>query len=279
MLHPEEKAMNIGTTVTRMKSSHWMLCVLLFLIITAACSAGSIVPTEARDDSFAVGESPRVIVSSSNGYIIINSGADGVVRVQTTIRKPDDLDYVATQEGNTIRVEADEKDSGIFNFGESPGADIEITAPSNTRVELRTINGSVEVYGMHQSGTVRTTNGSILMDDVTGKFNVSTTSGTVAIRQASGTFDVKNINGRIEFDGEVGPGGNNRMTTVNGSVEIKLQGTPSVEIDASTRNGFVTTRLPILTTSPGDERHLVGTIGAGDAELFVRTSNGSVMIQ
>ena len=279
MLHPEENAMNIGTTVTRMKSSHWMLDVLLFLIITAACSAGMFVPTEARDDSFTVGESPRVVVRGDNGRIIVRPGIDGTVRVQATLRKPDDLEYEITQEGDTLSVKAKEKSRGIFNFGESPGADIEITAPSNTKVELRTSNGRVEVYGMHQSGTVRTTKGSIVMDDVTGKFNVSTTNGSVAIALARGTFDVETVNGRIEFDGEIAPGGDNRMTTVNGSVEIKLQGTPSVKLDASTRNGSVTTRLPILTTSPGDKRHLVGTIGAGDAELFVRTSNGSVTIQ
>ncbi len=271
--------MNIGTIVIRMKSNFWLLNVLLFLITTAACSADLTGATEVRDDSFTVGESPRILVNSSNGYIIVNPGVDGAVRVQTTISKPDGLEYIATQEGNTIRVEADERDSGIFHFGESPGADIEITAPSNTRVELRTINGSVEVYGMHQSGTVRTTNGSILMDDVTGKFNVSTTSGTVAIRQASGTFDVETVNGRIDFAGEISPGGNNRMTTSNGSVEIKLQGTPSVKLDASSGNGSVTTMLPILTTSLGDKRHVVGTIGNGDAELFVKTSNGSIMIQ
>ena len=68
------------------------------------------------------------------------------------------------------------------------------------------------------------------------------------------------------------------MTTSNGSVDIKLQGTPSVELDASTGNGSITTKLPILTTSPGDKHQVVGTIGDGDAELFVRTSNGSVMV-
>jgi DUF4097 and DUF4098 domain-containing protein YvlB len=69
------------------------------------------------------------------------------------------------------------------------------------------------------------------------------------------------------------------MKTVNGSVEIRLQGTPSVKLDASTANGSITTGFPILTTSPGDEHHVVGTIGTGYAELFVKTSNGSVKIQ
>ena len=52
-----------------------------------------------------------------------------------------------------------------------------------------------------------------------------------------------------------------------------------MELDASTGNGSITTRLPILTTSAGDEDHIVGTIGAGEADLFVKTSNGSVMVQ
>ena len=252
---------------------------VLFVFLTAACSEGFTGPTETRDDSFVVGGSPRVVVSGSNGRIVVNPGTDGTVRVQATLRKPDDLEYETAQEGDTISVEAKEKGRGIFNFAESPGADIEITAPSNTRVELRTSNGRVEVYGMHRSGTVRTSNGKIVMEDVTGDFDISTANGGVTIAQASGTFDVETSNGRIDFDGEMAPGGDNRMTTSNGSVAIKLQGTPSVKLDASTVNGSVTTRLPILTTSPGDERHLVGTIGAGDAELFVRTSNGSVMIQ
>ena len=273
--------MNLGIIITRSKQTKpglWMVGVLL-VFLTAACSEGFTGPTETRDDSFVVGESPRVIVSGGNGAIIVNSGTDGTVRVQATLRKPDDVEYETGQEGDTISVEAKEKSPGIFNFGESPGADIAITAPSNTRVELRTSNGRVEVHGMHQSGTVRTSNGKIVMEDVMGDFDISTSNGGVTIALGSGTFDVDTSNGRIEFDGELAPGGNNRMTTSNGSVEIKLQGTPSVKLDASTGNGSITTRFPILTASPGDERHLVGTIGNGDAELLVRTSNGSIMIE
>ena len=257
------------------------LCMLVVLpvLLAVACGEGSAGPTETRDDSFVVGESPRVVASGGDGRIIVNPGTDGTVRVRATPRKPDKIQYEAAQEGDRISFRAREKSGGIFNFGESPGADFEITAPSNTKVELQTSNGNVEDYGMHQSGTVRTSNGKIVMEDVIGDFDISTSNGEVSITLASGTFDVETSNGRIEFDGELGPGGNNRMTTVNGSIAIKLKGTPSVKLDASTRNGSVTTRFPILTTSPGDERHLVGTIRAGDAELFVRTSNGSIKIQ
>ena len=262
--------------IKRMKPGLYMLSVLL-VSFAAACSFTT--STETRDDTFVVGEFPKVVVSGGNGHIIGNPGTDGTVRVQATLTNPDDVEYEISQEGDTISVEAKEKGRGVFDFGTNPRTDIEITAPPNTRVELQTSNGSVEVRSMHRSGTVRTSNGKIIMDDVIGDFDISTVNGEVTIALASGSFDVGTVNGRIEFDGQLAPGGNNRMTTTNGSVEIKLQGTPSVELDASTQNGSVTNGFPILTTSPGNERHVMGTIGAGDADLFVRTSNGSIMIQ
>ena len=262
-----------------MSPAVWLLGALF--VILAACGDEVTGTTKALDDSFVVGESPRIVVSNSNGRVFVSPGSDGTIRVQAALRKPDDVEYEAVQEGDTVSVEAKaiQTGFGIFNFGNRPGAEIEITAPSDTRIELRTSNGSVEVRGMQRSGDLRTSNGSIRVEDVNGNFDISTSNGAVTITRATGTFDVETSNGRIVFDGELVPGGNNRMATSNGSVDITLRGTPSVKLDASTQNGSVATRLPILTTSTGDRRHLVGTIGAGDAQLFTRTSNGSVMVQ
>ena len=256
----------------------WMILLAGLIVgLTAACGGS----TETRDDSFVVGEFPRIVVEGKHGRIIVNPGADGMVRVLADLRKPSDMEYQAIQEGDTISVNAREKENGpsFFSFGRSPGADIEITAPSNARVEVRTRNGEVQLYGMHRSGSVRTSNGDIVMDDVVGEFDVSTSNGAVNIKQARGTFDVISSNGRIEFDGEFTPGGRNHFTTSNGSVEITLRGAPNVKLDASSGNGSVSNKLPFLLSSPGDKHHVAGTIGAGDAELFVRTSNGSIKIR
>ena len=76
----------------QMKPGLWMLGVLL-VSLTVACSARFPGPAETRDDSFFVGESPRVVVSGGNGRIIVNSDTDGTVRVQATLKKADDLEY------------------------------------------------------------------------------------------------------------------------------------------------------------------------------------------
>jgi len=258
----------------------WMICLAVLAAALAVACSGSITGTvETRDDRFVVAGSPRIVVKSGNGRIVVNPGPDGTVRVQATLKKPDGLEYETNQEGDIITIEVIEKSRGIFNIVDSPGADIEITAPSSTMVELRTSNGAVEVFGMRRSGNIHTSNGKVVMQDVAGNFEISTSNGSVKITLASGTFDVETSNGRIDFDGDLVSGGDNRMRASNGSVDIKLRGTPSVKLDASTSNGSVDTRLPILTTSPGDPHRLVGTIGTGDAELFVETSNGSVVIR
>jgi DUF4097 and DUF4098 domain-containing protein YvlB len=59
---------------------------------------------------------------------------------------------------------------------------------------------------------------------------------------------------------------------------VELQGKPSVVLDAETSNGKVTSELPILATVTSKER-LVGKIGEGEAELYIRTSNGDITIR
>jgi len=70
-------------------------------------------------------------------------------------------------------------------------------------------------------------------------------------------------------------GGGNRVRTSNGSGSINLPGLPSVSLDASTSNGSVVSRIP-MTTISSEKTHLRATVGNGDVELSVQTSNGSI---
>jgi hypothetical protein len=225
-----------------------------------ACEGGLGDDTEIRETSYPVGGAPTLQVEASNGYINVVSGADGTIAVKAIIREPDDVDYEVTQIGDTISITADEKSDGLFNFGSSAGASIEIIAPSNTVLDLKSSNGRVEVRGIHQSGSLKTSNGRIIAVDVIGEYQLDTS------------------NGSIEFDGELTAGGNSDFDTSNGNITIKLRGTPSVTLDASTSNGSVNSDMAITTESFGDN-HIKGKIGDGAAELRVRTSNGSIRVE
>ena len=104
---------------------------------------------------------------------------------------------------------------------------------------------------------------------------MSTSNGAITITGVEGDYTLGNSNGSIEFDGELLPGGGNRVRTSNGSVSINLPGLPSVSLDASTSNGSVVSRIP-MTTISSEKTHLRATVGNGDVELSVQTSNGSI---
>ena len=67
--------------------------------------------------------------------------------------------------------------------------------------------------------------------------------------------------------------------TSNGSVEVELTGTLSLNIDASTSNGEVKHPDVAILTTKTETDHVIGTIGAGEAELYIETSNGDVIIK
>ena len=248
------------------------------LVVAVACDDADIEPVESRDDSFSVSSSPRLVINGFNGRIEVNTGSENTIRVQATLKKADKVDYKVTQDGDTVSVDAKERGRSIFRFGRSPGADIEVTVPAQTIVELRTSNGSIEIHGIERSGILRTSNGKIVMEDVKGDFDVDTSNGSITVSGMEGTVRLETSNGRIDFTGKLTPGGRNEMRTSNGSITVRLEGEPSVELDASTSNGSVSSKLPILASSTGDN-HLAGSIGNAEAELTIRTSNGSVTVQ
>jgi DUF4097 and DUF4098 domain-containing protein YvlB len=260
------------------------------LLAAAGCTAGL---TETRDDSFSVNGTATLVVNSDNGWIKVNTGTEDEVRIQATLRGIDRIEYEVSQNGNTITVLA-EIDQGWFIS--NVGVDITITTPVNTDVELETSNGAIELDGIEGTGTLRTSNGKIVLENVKGDFEGRTSNGKIEIDTLEGTallstsnggldlqgvigkVDAETSNGRISYSGDMTVGGDNRLITSNGNVDVELLGTPSIELDASTSNGDITSELPITATTTSDD-HLVGTIGDGEADLYIRTSNGDVTIR
>lgn len=260
-------------------------------LFVAGCTLG---PTETRDDSFVVGDSVRLIVDSVNGSIEVTAAAAGEVRVQATIRGANRIEYEVAQNGDTITARG--RRTGWALFGGGAGVSFVITVPPQVDVELETSNGSIQLSGVEGSGSLETSNGKIVLEDVKGEFDGDTSNGTITVdamegharletsngrvdlREVIGQVDVETSNGRIFYSGDMTPGGRNRLVTSNGDVNVELHGTPSIDLDASTSRGRVSSEFPILVTVM-KERELTGTIGAGEADLFIRTSNGSVSIR
>jgi DUF4097 and DUF4098 domain-containing protein YvlB len=216
--------------------------------------------TKKTDDAFIVGAAPRLVVdNSSNGRIEVRAGNYDTVRVQSDQTGAWRQSFKVKQSGDTITVSANTRGAlGWLDWGQK--ATIIVTVPAHTSVDLATDNGGIDAYGITGDTKLRTDNGRIALHDVTGAVDAATD------------------NGSIDFTGELHAGDRAKLSTDNGRVKVKLLGAPSVALDAATDNGTVKSRLPVLTTSSGNHK-LVGTIGAGEAALTIRTDNGSVTIE
>ena len=151
------------------------------------------------------------------------------------------------------------------------------------RVEARTSNGAVDVQSVDAGVNISTSNGSVTIDNVRGSLRASTTNG--AIR---GTLVDSAPNDPI------------KLTTSNGSIDIRLQMPRNNDVTASTSNGSVTVRMPpnagarlTATTSSHEsistdfdvqvhgmltKNRIEGTIGSGGPQLQLSTSNGAIRI-
>jgi DUF4097 and DUF4098 domain-containing protein YvlB len=233
-------------------------------------------------------------VDGTAGWIHVETAPGNQVHVEATVRDFTRMNYEAATNGDVVTVTAKRK--GSFLSGFQGKADILITVPAGTALTLETSDGDINVTGTTRGGVLKTSNGNIVLENVKGDFQgdtsngdieittmegsglLRTSNGKVDIEDAKGEFNASTSNGAIIFSGEMTPGGSNRLTTSNGKVTVQLQGTPSVNVDASTSDGKVSSNLAILATVT-ETNHLIGKIGAGEAALYINTSNGDVTIK
>lgn len=252
-----------------------VLFALPFLISLGCEELGTDEPIETRDDTFQVSGTVTLDVESFNGRITVTGSETSSVRVQATLTRADRADYSAEQFGNSVQVSASQNRS---TTGRGPTANMTITAPASAILVLRTSNGSMEVRNFDAGGTLRTSNGRITVDGMSGDLEAITSNGAIEVTGHSGSVELETSNGPVRFDGELVAGSQNGMKTSNGSVTVALQGEPSLRLDTSTSNGAVSTAFQVVVTRSG-EGYLEGTIGPGDAELSVRSSNGSITVR
>jgi DUF4097 and DUF4098 domain-containing protein YvlB len=271
-----------------------VLIVVTGTLLTAGCENCDNAFKETHDDSFTVEDSARVVVKTGNGGIEVTAKSGNEVRVVATLTSPEKLTYTAVQDGDTITVEAKPKTGGTW--GTCMAANIVVTVPTMTDVDLHTSNGAISIEGINGSGVFvtsngafnifdfkgdfrgATSNGAVNIDGLEGSAELTTSNGAIDVHNAVGEVNLQTTNGRISFEGNLTAGGSNRMVTSNGRVDVELGVSPSISLDASTSNGEINVTLPI-TTSLVEKNHIVGTIGGGGATLYIRSSNGDVTIR
>ena len=136
--------------------------------------------------------------------------------------------------------------------------DYVLYVPASARIDLRTVNGAIDVQGVARELQARTVNGKVTAVAVAGGVDVETVNGS--------------IDARLELDGD----GDVRLATVNGSVVAELPASIDGDVQLSTVNGSAKSDFA-LEGEGRKSRH--GMLGAGGRDIELKAVNGSVTLR
>ncbi len=202
-------------------------------------------------------------IENVNGDITIEVWNEASVRIQAekvadSVGSLEKIEILVEGEGDRVEVKT-RLPRSLFRGG-SRKVDYRISLPAEAIVNASSVNGQVEIQGIHGQVEASTVNGSIEVYDVAGVVDISTTNGSIKASYV-----------------EAGDG-HHRFSTTNGSVTLYLPPDAGGELDVDTVNGSISTDFP-STIEQMSKRHLKGTFGGGGGFFEISTVNGSVKIR
>lgn len=249
---------------------------LALALLLAASTAGATTIDRTIDRTFDVRPGARVNVDNVNGRVTVTAWNQPRVRVvafqhveshdsalaQKTINSLVNL----SADANGVRVHTNhpKNDDGFFAWlaGQSVRASVtyQITVPRASNLDVETVNGTLAA------------------SDVAGRLRFSTVNGRITIERCAGEVDASTTNGSISADLTAVNGRLVNLSTTNGRIAVSLPRTVAARVDAGTTNGSITSDIAVLTTA-STKHSLRGTLnGGGNAEVRLRTTNGSITI-
>ena len=261
-------------------------------------------PAQNFEKHFAVKGRPVVVIQNvANGRIEVKSSKTPEV-VITAAQASDKINIESEQVDNRIDVTASVLDPAAPP--EQLEANLQLTVPEETELELRTERGLVYVEQVMGDMTLQSVAGDIHLKEVSGYIVVRTTGGSLVCTQCAGKLDFRSVSGsaqvlqpgltnvslfttsgNILFDGDFIRTGIYTMKSGKGTVEVHFSGNDSFDLKAQTATGTVDNQAEAyLKPDSHGVRHyasrftkgLFGTVGSGLAKVELSSYSGTIRI-
>jgi DUF4097 and DUF4098 domain-containing protein YvlB len=241
--------------------------------------------------------------SRSGAHIVVTSVRDDLTS---------EYDLSFSSSAGSARVTARRKHELWWPHGSSVHFEIEV--PTETRTELRTGGGAIDISGLQGPANIKTSGGPIEVNGLNGSLEAYTSGGPIHIREVTGNahlstsggpihvealegnlnahtsgggIHVDRVSGSVEARTSGGPirvvesHGNRHggvLDTSGGSIEVTIDPTANLNVDASTSGGSVSSDVPVQAVGTARHSSLRGAIGSGGETLVLHTSGGSIRI-
>jgi hypothetical protein len=246
-----------------------LVLALLAPLALGACyfPAGPLTAHDTVEETRALDPNGRFELENVNGRINLTTGSENEVRIEARRSAVSDeaLERIRIDidgGGDAVRVKTRYPRQKGWFMGGTPGkVDYDVTVPEGARVQIKTVNGPVNVEGIAGDLRVESVNGGLELDDLGGEVHAETVNGGI----------------HVSFD-RTPSGGHHRFETVNGGIEVALPEDTAGRLEASTVNGSIDCDLP-LDVETKKKRRLTGRLGPGAGTFRLETVNGGIDVQ
>jgi hypothetical protein len=249
---------------------------------------------ETKEVSYQVGPKALIAITNNYGPITIKPAFDGHVLV-TMASPSQDVTFETEQRGNRVQ---------LRSISRVPGtelAEFTVLAPTDACVTLRSsegklhveglqgdivleaVSGPVEVSGVkHAHVHVRALSGPTTLADIhNSHLDVNSVSGRITLRDVTGsTAVVYSGTGRIAYEGDPGAGGDYRLISHAGDVEVSIPASSPVEIKSRSVSGQAYQGPGAVESAPGTgQKSLLSKLRISGVSVFVvRSFRGKIHI-
>jgi DUF4097 and DUF4098 domain-containing protein YvlB len=184
-------------------------------------------------------------------------------------------------------------------------ADLDITVPTETELQVRTDSGSVIVESVHGDMSFDTVAADLALQDVEGYLVIKSVGGSLVCTRCAGRLDATSISGNfnilqpqlnhvrlqtssgnIFFDGDFLNRGIYVMKNYSGTIEVRFSNQDAFDVRATSLYGLVVNQAPVVpdthrvsSTPPSMARSLVGSVNqGGQARVELSSFNGTIKI-
>ncbi len=272
-----------------MKPVTILVAIISVCLVGSGCGAGEYVEEEVIERSVEFQPGGRLSLVNVNGDISIGTWDRHEVTMKAEKRARAGSEEAARLLLEKTTVEFDRIENRIDIRTEVPekprrnrnvNITYTLTVPEEIDLELRSVNGSIQVNGVSGAVDAKTTNGRIGLAGITGAVQARTTNGNVDLSEVLGPIEANATNGSIEVTiSEISEEAHDiGAATTNGGIEVTLPRGLKAHLKASTANGNIDTDFPV-TVKGRISKSVDGTINGGGRLIDLETVNGSIRLK
>jgi DUF4097 and DUF4098 domain-containing protein YvlB len=226
----------------------------------------------------------KISIENVNGSINVKSWGkpEIYVFVKKTSRSKailEKTEVIFDDSGKELRIKVKKRDFWRIFGGSIANVEIIVNTPSPKNLDLSTVNGSVKVNDMEGKTSASSVNGDISIHNHRGNIDSETVNGGINLSKIYGALKAETVNGSINSEVlEVGEYIN--LSTVNGSVTLKIGNIKNAEFNIETVNGGINIeefQMPMKRLSL-KKRSAYFVLGDGSKKINIETVNGSIKI-